>query len=310
MNIEELINYFKTHKGSLKRSNKETAKRTKSSIDDVIKARFIYKNKYQIPAIAHTESANIPKILIFDIETAPMSAYVWRTFKENISLDQMLSNTFIICWSAKWLYSTEVFGECLTPEEIIDEDDSRIVKKLHDVFNEASIIVAHNSKRFDIPKANARFIINNLPPVTPYRVIDTLEVAKKQFAFDSNKLDALASYFNIPTKLDTDFSLWKECMFGNQEALDYMFKYNKKDVEILEEVYLKLLPWIKNHPNMGTYFNNPTCSNCGNQDIVLQPNTYYYTNIGKYPVYKCKCCGSYSRGRKSVKQSVLNSIAT
>ena len=37
-----------------------------------------------------------PKILIFDIETAPMRAYVWKRYKENISLEQTISESFML----------------------------------------------------------------------------------------------------------------------------------------------------------------------------------------------------------------------
>ena len=43
-----------------------------------------------------------PKILLLDIETAPSIAYVWRLFDENISVDQIISPTRMICWASKW----------------------------------------------------------------------------------------------------------------------------------------------------------------------------------------------------------------
>lgn len=86
-------------------------------------------------------------------------------------------------------------------------------------------------------------------------------------------------------------------MEGDKEALNYMLKYNKKDVVILEEVYLKLRPWIKNHPNMGNLEGlKMACSNCGSTKVV-STNNYYYTSVGKYKLYKCSHCGALSRSR-------------
>jgi DNA-directed RNA polymerase subunit RPC12/RpoP len=303
MNVEQLVKYFSTHKGATKRGVKETAHRTHSKVTDVIvaKKRFL-SNKTP-------KHLTFPKILIFDIETAPMKSYVFKMWKENISIDKLIDDWFIICWSAKWLYSTEIMGECLTKEEILNEDDSRIVAELHKLFDEADILIAHNSLGFDIPKCNTRFLINDLPPTSPYKIIDTLKVAQKQFGFSSNKLDSLAVFMHLgDRKLPTDFNLWRGCMEGNQESLDYMFKYNKQDVALLEEVYLKLLPWIKNHPNLGVYTDKPVCSNCGGE-IVLDPDKFYYTNINRYPVYRCKECGAYTRGRKSLSSTTLTTIA-
>jgi hypothetical protein len=83
-----------------------------------------------------------------------------------------------------------------------------------------------------------------------------------------------------------------------------MLKYNKKDVVILEEVYLKLRPWIKNHPNMGNLAGDmDVCANCGSEDITLIPDKYYHTSVGKYPLFRCNKCNAISRGRKKVNES-------
>lgn len=295
MSIDELVSLFKA-KPYLKRMGKGSlAKRYKVSSEDIVRAKNIaYIGRYT------------PKILIFDIETAPVKAYVWKMWKENIHLDQIISDWFCIAWSAKWLYSTTTMGEVLTPQEIQHEDDSRIMKSLWSLIDEADIVVTHNGNRFDIPRINARFIINGLEPTKPYFSIDTCQVAKKQFGFSSNKLDALATYFNIDHKLHTDFDLWKNCMNGDQEALTYMLHYNKKDVIILEEVYLKLRPWIKNHPNIGNLQGQQTvCSACGSDELKLIPDKYYFTSVGKYPIFRCTKCGAISRGRKSTSNSPL-----
>ena len=143
---------------------------------------------------------------------------------------------------------------------------------------------------------------------SPYQVIDTLLVAKKHFGFSSNKLDALAGYFGIQTKLDTDFSLWANCMNGSQEALDYMMKYNILDTEILEEVFLNLRPWIKSIPNMSLYYddNKQRCCSCGGEHLHEVEDKLYYTSVGAYQVYRCMDCGGLSRGRKTVIEKSKN----
>ena len=243
-----------------------------------------------------------PRILIFDIETAPMMAFVWKLWKENIGLPQIVSDWFILCWSAKWLYSSEIITEHLTSKEAIAQDDGRIVTDLWGLINKADIVIAYNGISFDIPKINSRFLIHGLPPTKPYFSVDPCVIAKKQFGFSSNKLDALAQHFGIPLKLDTDFDLWKRCFNGDEEALKYMAKYNKRDVAILEEVYLRMRPWIKGHPNIGNLISStePACSTCGSHNLEKIDGEYYYTSIGKYELFKCKTCGAISRGRKNL----------
>lgn len=241
-----------------------------------------------------------PRILIVDIETSPMKAYVWKRWKENISLDQTISEWFMICWAAKWLGEKEVHTACITPSEIVEEDDKRITEELWKLLDEADIVVAHNGKRFDIPKMNSRFIIHNLPPCSPYKQVDTFDVAKKVFGFSSNKLDALATYFGYPNKDETDFNLWKECLKGNQTSLNYMQNYNIKDVLILEKVYIKLRPWTPHHPNAGLYMESdkPVCPVCGSTHLEVTSD-FVYTHASKFKVLRCTECGGIARVRNN-----------
>lgn len=297
MTIQEIIEYFKRKPYAIKQGSGLLSRRLHCRKEDVIEARnLLYKEGFE---------HKLPKILIFDIETSPMRAYVWKRWKENISLEQTISEWFMIAWSAKWLYDGEIMGEVLTPEEAKSEDDSRIVKKLWELINKADIVVAHNGNSFDIPKMNARFIIHGLPPTKPFFSVDTYRIAKKYFGFSSNKLDALAGYFGLAHKLDTDFELWKRCLDGEEEALSYMLEYNKMDVKVLEEVYLKLLPWIKGHPNMNAFTDEVVCTNCGSRDIEILEGQYYYTQVNKYQLLRCKHCGAVFRSRGSLGTDTL-----
>ena len=205
--IEKVLKLFREKTYLVIMGAGKISKRYNVSVEDVMAARKIIH--------AEKKKKNKANILIFDIETAPLKAYVWRRWNQNIYLDQTISEWYMICWSAKWLGSKEVFSECLTPNEIKIESDDRIVKKLWTLIDQADIVIAHNGKRFDVPKINSRFIMAGLPPTSSYIQIDTKEVAAKQFGFSSNKLDALAGYFNIEHKDDTDFELWVNCMNGD-----------------------------------------------------------------------------------------------
>jgi DNA polymerase elongation subunit (family B) len=274
---------------------------------EIVRARDIVK-RMKLPL-----TTEVPKVLLLDIETAFMRAYVFSRWKQNIHLPQTISEWFMLSWSAKWLYSTEVMSDVLDPIEVKEEDDERIAKSLWKLMDEADIVIAHNGDYFDLPKINSRFILNELPPPSPYRTIDTLKVAQRTFGFSSNKLDALAQYFGIDVKMDTGMSLWVRCMKGEEDALKYMEEYNKKDVVILEEVYLKLRPWIKGHPNMGIYMeeDKTLCSACAGSNIYVIPDKFYFTQTTKYPVYRCMDCSALTRGRKTVlDKEVVKTLGT
>ena len=269
-------------------------------IEDLIK-------NYKLSTEDIPEVIQKSKILVLDIETAPISAYCWALWKQDIYIDQIVSDWFMLSWAAKWLGEDEVLSARLYAEEVKDECDFRIVKELWNLLDEADIVIAHNGDQFDIPKIKTRFVINGLPPTSFYQQIDTLKIARKEFGFSSNKLDFLARSFNIPPKISTDFKLWVRCLKGEDAALEEMETYNKHDVEILEEVYYKLRPYIKNHPNVSLYLEDSTdrCPTCGGKHLT--PNKFYFTSVGKFQVYKCEDCEALSRSRKCIKRTTTTS---
>src|ERR1051326_7241152 len=44
-----------------------------------------------------------PKILIFDIETAPEIVFSWGRWKQNTGVSQVIQRSFMLTWAAKWL---------------------------------------------------------------------------------------------------------------------------------------------------------------------------------------------------------------
>ncbi len=257
---------------------------------------YVWKNYELNP---YKPKGKLPKVLLFDIETAPLLGYIWKLWKNDVSINQIVSDYFVLTWSAKWLFDDKILSNRLTGKEALKQDDSRIVANLYDLLNEADIVIAHNATGFDIPKMNARFVIHGLPPTSPYQIIDTLKVAQREFGFSSNKLDYLCKLFGIECKLETSFELWASCMKGDEQALRYMEQYNRHDVEMLEELYLKMRGWIKSHPNLQLYMEADAyvCPNCGGTH--LKENGYYYTQTGKFQAFSCLNCGAVSRYRSS-----------
>jgi len=239
-----------------------------------------------------------PKVLLIDIETTPIKAAVWGTWKQRINYEQVLEDWFMLSYSAKWLFDSNVMGSVLTPDEAIHKDDSRIARELWKLFDWADVLIGHNISGFDLPKTQTRFLMNKLAPPSPFRVIDTLKVAQHNFRFASNKLDYIGELLLHDRKLKTDFALWLRCLAGDRESLNYMLSYNKKDVLLLEEAYVFLRPYIKSHPNMAIYQEaiEPTCPTCGSVDI--DECGHYSTSVNRYLAFRCKDCGAICRSRK------------
>jgi hypothetical protein len=90
------------------------------------------------------------KILLFDIETSPMRSYTWSCWKQNIGTNQIISDWFILTWSAKWLFEDEVLSDKLTGEEVLREDDERVTKSLFDLLDEADITISYSKGKHQI----------------------------------------------------------------------------------------------------------------------------------------------------------------
>jgi len=241
-------------------------------------------------------SRNNCKILLLDLESTPLLSFTWGLYDQNISYNHVVQDWHLLCWSAKWLFDSEVMSDVLTVEEAKKHNDKRVAGSIWKLMDEANVIIAHNGNHFDLKKFNARFIKHGLTPPASYQTIDTLLVARNSFGFTSNKLDDLCEYFGIPKKTDTNFDLWKRCFFAEKEALDEMVFYNRNDVSILEELYIKLRPWIKGHPNLNLW-NESTISVCPNCKGSIDFKGDYYTPLNRYDAFKCLHCGAVGRSK-------------
>lgn len=245
-----------------------------------------------------------PKVLVFDIEIAPVLGYVWSLWKQNVGLNQIKEDWYVLSWAAKWLHEDTVMYQDQRDAENI-EDDKELLEGIWNLLDEAHVVVTQNGKKFDVKKLNARFILNGMKPPSSFRHIDTLEIAKRHFAFTSNKLQYMTDnlcekYKKSGHQKFSGFELWKECLAGNIEAFDEMRDYNKLDVLSLEELYFKLLPWCNNLPNFNVY--NPESlemiCHCGSKSF--SKNGYHYTNLSVFHRYSCDKCGKEQRGRTNL----------
>jgi DNA-directed RNA polymerase subunit RPC12/RpoP len=283
------IRYTRGHHGNkIRKHNKDKSLETPLTYDTRVPKR--YKEEVNTSA----------KVLIVDIETAPLLSYTWGIWNQNVGINQIASDWFMLTWSAKWLFEDKVYSGRLTAKEAKAQDDKRITKGIWELLNQADIVIAHNAIKFDIPKLNSRFVINDLHPPLPYQIIDTLVHIRRQFGFSSNKLEYVQKLLNLPRKTDTGgMGLWIKCMQGDEQALKDMETYNVNDVRILEETYLHIRAWIKPHPNMGLFIldqEQARCPACGHHDLQDEGKAYY-TSVNAYEIYRCRNCGSTGRKR-------------
>lgn len=243
------------------------------------------------------------KILYLDIETAPTQCYTWSLWPKYISPDNIVEAGYTLCWAAMWEGERNVEFMC------INHGEKAMLQRMHDLLDRADVVVHYNGTKFDIPTLNREFVRYEMDPPSHYHQVDLLKTVRKQFRFESNKLDNICQRLGLGGKVKhKGMSLWFGCMEGNKTDWNTMERYNKRDVKILRKLYKYLLPWIHNHPNTALYIDNPkrpTCTTCGSQNVVKK-GTQYNSKAASYDRYKCNTCGTPMRSRKSSKTTSEN----
>lgn len=252
----------------------------------------------------HKPSKDGPSILVLDIETAPILGYVWKLWDQNVGLNQIKEDWYVLSWAAKWRgapASEVMYMDQRARRDI--EDDSILLKHIWKLLDQADIVITQNGVSFDVKKLNARFLLNGMPPPSPYKNIDTCLLAKKKFGFTSNKLEYLTDklctrYKKLKHNKFQGFELWSECLRGNSAAWREMERYNKYDVLALEELYDVMEPWDRTI-DFNLYHDGiePVCR-CGCTEFHRRG--YHYTAAGKFQIYRCRECGACTRSRTNL----------
>ena len=230
---------------------------------------------------------------MLDIETSPNIVYSWGLWNQNIGINQIINSGRTLCWAAKWFDESEVGFS-----SVYGNTEGEMLQGIHYLLDKADVVVHYNGEKFDIPTLNKEFVLHGMLPPSTYRQVDLLKTCKSQFRFTSNKLDYVAQALGLGAKTKhKGMELWTACMDGDPDSWEIMKEYNIQDVLLLEKLYVRLLPWIKNHPNVALYEDGtiPRCRTCSG--INIHRRGYSYTNASKFQRFRCMDCGSWMRGR-------------
>lgn len=236
------------------------------------------------------EEKKAPRILLLDIETKPLIVYAWRMYEELNSLEKVIDTGGLLCFAAKWLGEKEkhFYSEWEHGRDVM-------VKAAHKLLSEADAVVTYNGEKFDLPKLQAEFVMVGTGTPPPLTSIDVYKTTKTM-GFVSKKLDFVAKALGCGQKVEHEgMALWHKVLQGNSKARKKMKKYNIGDVTLLEKVYLKIRPFIKNHPHMG-FTPKRECGACGSSK--MQSRGFRRTRAMRIQRLHCQECGSWMDGLK------------
>lgn len=243
------------------------------------------------------------KILFLDIETSPNLAHVWGLWNQNVAISQLVESTQMMCFGARWEGQKRVIFK-----SVHHHGKKEMLETLHELMDEAEVLVGWNSAAFDHKHIKREFLEAGMLPPSPVKDLDLMRTVKQQFKFPSNKLDYVSQRLGVGQKVKhSGFDLWLQCMAGLDKAWREMRKYQIQDVNLLVDLYEKLKPWIKNHPNRALADDIPDgCVVCGS--TKLHSRGYENTMTARYRKVKCADCGKWMRVAQKSATSSMRSI--
>lgn len=175
------------------------------------------------------------------------------------------------------------------------QNDKKMLVEFLKVANEADELVGHNGDKFDLAWIRTRCLHHGVDCFPKYVTVDTLKAARSKFRFNSNRLDYIAKFLGLGQKMGTSFGLWKEIVLNKcGKSLNYMIKYCKGDVVLLEKVYDKMRNHleVKAHHGVINEKHQYTCPECGGDHIGHIKKRITAQGYDRYQ-RQCLDCGKY-----------------
>jgi len=275
----------------------------KSTVNDIWNRWIANPKPFYNPNAVAFNQAEGPKILVFDTETSCPLVFAFGRRKQFIN-DKAIykEGGRILCFSYKWLGTDKVHSHWMTPQEIEDNDDSRLACILFGLYEEADAVVGYNLQGFDDKVVQTRALACGLGKLPSVKKLDPYLQAKKKLKLPSNSLDNVCAYFGLPQKTATGMELWAKVQSGDEQAMKDMVSYCENDVLVLVNVYnlLQGLGNVNTDYNAALYYNDNIvrCRTCGSTDVEVT-GRIVTTSASVFEEVRCNECGSIHRIRTS-----------
>jgi hypothetical protein len=235
-----------------------------------------------------------PKILLLDIETTPANAYVWSMYGVNVGIEQLMTPSQILAVGTKWLGEKGVRYVDTWPA-LDKESRSAMLRPVYEQMQEADAVVTFNGDKFDLPKLRGEFMLQRWKPAAPFVSIDVRRTTSGM-GFTSGRLAHVADLVECRRKRKHDgFSLWRDYMDGSDAARREMKLYCKQDVQVLEDVYLTVRPYIRTPFYFGDAVHScPACQSTEVSDSGKRRRTRCF----KIEQWQCDDCGAWFDGAR------------
>lgn len=154
----------------------------------------------------------------------------------------------MLSWAIKPKDGKTVYG-VITKKDLNREIsvDKELVAACIEELRKHKIWVTYYGTGFDLPFIRAKAVHYGLdfPEYGTYYHHDLYYTIKGKFHLSRNSLDNATDYFGIKGKTPIERSDWRVAKYGNKKALAKVVEHNVADVEILEALHDKIMPFRK-----------------------------------------------------------------
>ena len=214
-----------------------------------------------------------------------------------IHADDVIEWPRTICAAARWYGEEDVM---FAAEWEVGGYDA-FMREVWSWVDEADILIGHNMAAFDSKHLMSGWAEMGLPAPSPFKVIDTLKIARGSLNMESNTLDSLAKRLGVEAKSDKyDVRVAQAAVAGDKDAQARIEGYNRGDIVASEALFDRLRPYARNIPHLGMWTDDElACPSCGS--TMTATGKTVHANVQRYEHLHCPNCGAHARGTARLK---------
>lgn len=239
------------------------------------------------------------KILFMDLENVVQPRHIFhpgQRGKFGRAAGFCSDLAYILVFGYKWLGQPSQSLQ-MTKKQMKENPltDTYLLEHAKEIMDSADVVVTWYGRGHDVPFLASRLAKHGMFLDPKIKHIDLFDVAKRKLRLSSNRLDNVASFFGVENKTKVSHQLWPDTWAGNHNSLLEMAAYCRQDVEVLSQVYDKMLglglplPDVARHKGLET-----GCPSCGS--AKLYGNGYRVTKTKRYRRLRCDDCGAHTTG--------------
>ena len=191
------------------------------------------------------ELGNI-EVLFIDTETSPSKFWGWGTGEQYVDAKMLVTGTETRLITAQY---KRALVDKETKYFVWDYkngrgDDTKVVKRITEVINNADIIIGQNIKAFDLKVLQERAKMLRLPPINVDFMMDTLTSSRSSFKSMSHRLDYRSKQYGLGGKIGMEMQDWIDIVEGRVSPEEKMVPYGLKDCDDNETIFWNDLPYL------------------------------------------------------------------